>query len=646
MQTFATLVLYLIDNTRYSSVLEKIVFNLGGNFMIQEAQFNVYTKKKARDFEQIEFSYIKTTVLGYNEVKKDFQYLPQFAVIDELKIKSGEPQIVFVSAKESDTGLLAANYVAKKIKYGIEMLKKPDHAWQKKYDVPRFDFGFDIDSVNDYEIVKPSEITQVETPIVNGVIQFENNEIPLVDEETFKERYIVSTLGVFNFGSAIKKDRSIVYETPARTWFEASPIVIVELNSFKVEEWVEILSNVTEHIIFVYTGDEKEALNMLARMRFLKDVQHIQAGVVTHQYLKQLLADICQREKANFAANFRMDQFLILLAQQKKSRLHYIRDVQLVGKRLAQYAKQHSLIVSNSLVEELFKVNTGKKLAAQKIEQLVGLSKAKQTLTKIAAKLEFNKIRALNNEPLIDQNNVLMFVGNPGTAKTTFAKLMGEYFVERGLLETSIFKAVTRKDLVGEYVGQTAPKVHNLFQEVKGGVLLIDEAYSLYEKESGLTFIDEAMAELVLCIEENPDTIVIFAGYPDEMQAFMEKANAGLKSRMTHIVYFDDYSAEEMFFIYKSFLENASLRMDQQKLHFHAIEQFLNNLSPMQLKHSGNGRLMRRIMQRAVEEKIITDSKNKTVKINHLNAALESIYAELKLKPNKNKTVIGFKYLE
>lgn len=604
--------------------------------MIKESQFHLFTKKKMKDFEQIEFSYIKTSDLDYKSVKGDFEYLPQFEQIDKLKIKSDDTQIVFVSAKEIDTGLLAANYVAKKIEYGIQLVKNSVAPWQLIHDVPRFDFG------SDFELVPSHKSKNSVAKTKNGVIQFDSDELPVIEEDEFKERYILSQQSMFNLSSTSKKEENVVYEMPQLAWYQDSSVIIVKLQSFKVEEWIDVLPYITQHIIFVYIGEQKSAQKLLTKMRYVMDVQYIDVGVVSQQYLKQLLADIFHRENVRFATDFRMDKFLILLAKQKKSRLHYVRDVQFIGNRLAQYAKQHSLRISNTLVEKLFDMSCEKGHSAQKIEQLAGLANAKQTLKKIAAKLEFNKIRELNNEPLIDQNNVLMFVGNPGTAKTTFAKLMGEYLVERGLLESNIFKAVTRKDLVGEYLGQTAPKVHALFQEVKGGVLFIDEAYSLYEKDGLRTYVDEAMAELVLCIEENPDTIVIFAGYPDEMKQFVDNANSGLKSRLTHVVYFDDYNTEEMFLIYKSFLEKVNLRMDKQKLHFQAIEQFLSQLSPMQLKYGGNGRLMRKVMQRAIEEKIVSDRNTKTVRIVDLNTAIKAILAEFNINPHIVKNGIGF----
>lgn len=137
------------------------------------------------------------------------------------------------------------------------------------------------------------------------------------------------------------------------------------------------------------------------------------------------------------------------------------------------------------------------------------------------------------------------FVGNSGTAKTTVARIVAEIFHEIGLLPDSELIEVGRADLVAEYIGHTAKRVKEVFERAKGKVLFIDEAYSLVDDRSG-SFRDEAINTIIQEMESNRDkTIVIFAGYPAEMESFFSR-NPGLRSRVPYIVGFSDYSAEDM----------------------------------------------------------------------------------------------------
>ena len=179
------------------------------------------------------------------------------------------------------------------------------------------------------------------------------------------------------------------------------------------------------------------------------------------------------------------------------------------------------------------------------LDELIGLKNVKEQVRKIAALARMKQdMEELGKSTLPVVLN-MEFVGNPGTAKTTVARILAGIFRDIGLLASSQLVEVGRADLVAQHVGHTAGKVRNVFCQAKGKVLFIDEAYSLMDDRSG-SFGDEAINTIVQEMENNRnDTIVIFAGYPDRMEEFFA-SNPGLRSRVPFQISFSDYSPKEM----------------------------------------------------------------------------------------------------
>ena len=182
--------------------------------------------------------------------------------------------------------------------------------------------------------------------------------------------------------------------------------------------------------------------------------------------------------------------------------------------------------------------------ALERLRGMTGLTEVKQVIERTVNYFKLEKLRAKSMEEHRPSMH-MVFTGNPGTAKTTVARLFGEILFEEGILPNGKFVEVGRKDLVGMYVGHTARCVKKAFEQASGGVLFIDEAYSLVDYHNN-SFGDEAINAIVQEMENHrSDTVVIFAGYPKPMEEFLSR-NPGLRSRIAAHVPFADYNAEEL----------------------------------------------------------------------------------------------------
>lgn len=233
--------------------------------------------------------------------------------------------------------------------------------------------------------------------------------------------------------------------------------------------------------------------------------------------------------------------------------------------------------------------------AHEELMSLVGLTDAKKVIN---GAIDFHRIQKflLSKDVMRDRPSYhMLFTGNPGSAKTTVARLFGRIMRENDLLESGHVVEVGRADLVGRYVGHTAPLVQKCFERAKGGVLFIDEAYSLLDDRDGC-FGDEAINTIVQEMENHRDSVaVIFAGYPDKMRQFLQK-NPGLSSRISFHVDFPDYSTEELCEIASLISAKKGLRLSVD-----AREKLSELFDGARAKSDfGNGRYVRSAIEKAM----------------------------------------------
>ena len=228
-------------------------------------------------------------------------------------------------------------------------------------------------------------------------------------------------------------------------------------------------------------------------------------------------------------------------------------------------------------------------------EELIGLKPVKQRIREIAAYLVVSKAR-MNIGLETEQPSLHMcFTGNPGTGKTTVAMKMASLLYRLGYVRKDHVISVTRDDLVGQYIGHTAPKTKEVLKKAMGGVLFIDEAYYLYRPENERDYGQEAI-EILLQVMENhrDDLVVILAGYKDRMDTFF-RSNPGMRSRVAHHVEFPDYGDDELLEIVQRICGRQNYTLDDR-----ATEAFREYI-PLRREqpHFANARSIRNALDRA-----------------------------------------------
>lgn len=246
-------------------------------------------------------------------------------------------------------------------------------------------------------------------------------------------------------------------------------------------------------------------------------------------------------------------------------------------------------------LQEEYKNTQIQSLLDQLENELVGLRPVKQRIKEIAALLLVHRLRKNLGLTSSSPGLHMSFTGSPGTGKTTVAEKMADILYRLNYINKAQLVTVTRDDLVGQYIGHTAPKTKQVLKNAMGGVLFIDEAYYLYKPDNERDYGSEAI-EIILQIMENrrDDLVMIFAGYKEKMDKFYE-SNPGLSSRVANHVDFPDYTAEELVAIGKLLLDEQQyvLTPEAEKALYKYID--LRKEQP----HFANARSMRNALDRA-----------------------------------------------
>lgn len=383
----------------------------------------------------------------------------------------------------------------------------------------------------------------------NNLNNFNSDINYIKNYDKFIEINHINSFSLLNKISNIENNKVIILDSKLDFPIKNSNCLIIEIPDYNKEELIELFKNNLKEKNIVISDEILIYLN--------------------NEYMENYI-----KENSNLKNDELIDKLVIEVVN--------------------NLSKRNSNLLEISDLKKSLDYEDRIKLVEERLNNLVGLQSVKKQLKELISYLVFlNKTKNKINLPTLNLHAV--FTGNPGTGKTTIARIYAEILYTLGYIKENKLIEVGREDLIAEYVGQTAVKTKAVFDRAMGGVLFIDEAYSL-TPTNGNGFEAECISTIIKLMEDNRDKIVvIFAGYKNDMEKFLD-SNEGLRSRITSEIFFNDYSVEELYLIFKNSLKELNLNLDSSaKIKFMNIILKAKNDSRF-----GNGRYIMNLRQKVL----------------------------------------------
>ena len=452
------------------------------------------------------------------------------------------------------------------------------------------------------------------------IVCFENFEtgfpgfLRMVDSLVCDGKVTLSKRYVLNKGVLVENQTGLVKNAVDSLSASGKFLVFITTNGTKAVQNA-FGANFLYHVLDTITltqftdADALEYTNRLSASMAEKANRNLRIAVNITDELKQWVVENYDKTNGADAINSLFDDFYISLSQAALTEnIATGTPVSMALKDGIPSAlfldKAVTLTRSKTSAEEIEAVN-------KELDEIVGLETIKEYIRSLQNHIKMQEIRKAQGMKTSEISKHMIFTGNPGTGKTTIARLISRYMKAIGALSQGQLVEVTRADLVAQYVGQTAPLTMSVIKSAIGGVLFIDEAYSLYRGKDD-SFGLECIDTIVKAMEDNRDNlIVILAGYKKEMEGFLE-SNSGLKSRFPNTIFFPDYTGEELRKIAVIQAKSKGYVIAENALP--ALEEYFTKVQATNAAEAGNGRLARNVVEDAILKqsgRVVNDSEAK-----------------------------------
>ena len=346
--------------------------------------------------------------------------------------------------------------------------------------------------------------------------------------------------------------------------------------------------------LFIALKESQVELDLLEELRFTHGFQLCRVGQADQAYLRRLLIQLAGDMLLTISPTADLDRVIAQLRRYRGPAFAES-DLELLLRRTAE-AGCRKAVDTADLFFHPCRVQGSE--GREALNAMVGLTAVKDSMHRLLATAALEDRRRINGAEIPPVCRNLAFSGHSGTGKSVTARLAAQILREEGC-GTGRFVEAGREQLIGTYLGQTSPMIAELFRQAKGGVLFIDEAGALLDGSGHDSYAGEAINALVRHMELEPETMVIFATYPDEMKKLLS-SNPGLSSRVAQVLHFPDYEEDDLFAIFRTFAAGERLTLPEQAPEI--CTDFFRRLKEHKGKDFGNGREARRLFQTAKEE--------------------------------------------